>query len=119
MRCCWPQCCCARRHTADLFTAQLAYHKGDYEHAFKDYRDLAELGQPLAQYNVAVMYAKGRACGRAISTPTRGRRWLRRTAIRAARHSRTSYARTLRTGSEQIAAEIARAVQPREPRCAS
>lgn len=44
---------------ADLFTAQLAYHKGDYEHAFKDYRDLAELGQPLAQYNVAVMYAKG------------------------------------------------------------
>jgi len=44
---------------ADLFTAQLAYHNGDYEHAFKDYRDLAELGQPLAQYNVAVMYAKG------------------------------------------------------------
>ena len=44
---------------ADLFTAQLAYHKGDYERAFKDYRELAELGQPVAQYNLAIMYAKG------------------------------------------------------------
>lgn len=44
---------------ADLYTAQLAYHKGDYERAFKDYRELAELGQPLAQYNLATLYAKG------------------------------------------------------------
>jgi len=44
---------------ADLFTAQLAYRRADYERAFKDYRELAELGQPLAQYNLAVMYAKG------------------------------------------------------------
>jgi TonB family protein len=44
---------------ADLFTAQLALQKGDYERAYKDYRELAELGQPIAQYNLAVMYAKG------------------------------------------------------------
>jgi len=44
---------------ADLFTAQLAYQKADYERAFKDYRELAELGQPVAQYNLAVMYANG------------------------------------------------------------
>jgi TPR repeat protein len=44
---------------ADLFTAQLAYQKADYERAFKDYRELAELGQPQAQYNLAIMYAKG------------------------------------------------------------
>ena len=44
---------------ADLFTAQLAYGKGDYERAFKDYRELAELGQPVAQYNLAIMYANG------------------------------------------------------------
>jgi TonB family protein len=44
---------------ADLFTAQLAYHKADYERAFKDYRELAELGQPVAQFNLAIMYAKG------------------------------------------------------------
>jgi len=44
---------------ADLFTAQLAYQKTDYERAFRDYRELAELGQPVAQYNLAIMYAKG------------------------------------------------------------
>src|SRR4029077_9099715 len=49
--------CAAAR--ADLFTAQLAYQKADYERAFKDYRELAELGQPMAQYNLAIMYAKG------------------------------------------------------------
>src|ERR1700719_987654 len=50
--------CAAAR--ADLFTAQLAYQKADYERAFKDYRELAELGQPLAQHNLAIMYAQGR-----------------------------------------------------------
>jgi TonB family protein len=44
---------------ADLVTAQVAYHKADYERAFKAYRELAELGQPVAQYNLAIMYAKG------------------------------------------------------------
>jgi TonB family protein len=44
---------------ADLFTAQLAYHKADYDRAFREYRELAELGQPVAQYNLAIMYAKG------------------------------------------------------------
>jgi uncharacterized protein len=44
---------------ADLFTASLAYQKGDYEQAFRLYRELAELGQPKAQFNLAVMYANG------------------------------------------------------------
>ncbi|MBV8145105.1 MAG: SEL1-like repeat protein [Gammaproteobacteria bacterium] len=44
---------------ADLFTAQLAYDKGEYERAFHDYRELAELGQSVAQYNLAIMYANG------------------------------------------------------------
>lgn len=44
---------------ADLFTAQLAYRKGDYARAFKDYRELAELGQPIAQYNLAILYENG------------------------------------------------------------
>ena len=44
---------------ADLVTALLAYQKADYEQAFKDYRELAELGQPVAQYNLAILYAKG------------------------------------------------------------
>ncbi len=45
---------------ADLFTAQTAYRNGDYDRAFKDYRELAELGQPLAQHNLAILYAQGR-----------------------------------------------------------
>jgi TPR repeat protein len=44
---------------ADLVSAGAAYQKGDFEAAFKDYRALAELGQPTAQFNVAVMYARG------------------------------------------------------------
>lgn len=44
---------------ADLLSAQRAYHDGDFDRAAVDYRDLAELGQPLAQYNLAVMYTKG------------------------------------------------------------
>src|SRR5262249_30692311 len=53
-------CLFSQSALADLFTAQNAYQKGDYERAFNDYRVLAELGQPLAQYNVAVMYATGK-----------------------------------------------------------
>jgi len=44
---------------ADLYTAGVAYKKKDYAAAFKQYRELAELGQSEAQFNVAVMYAKG------------------------------------------------------------
>jgi TPR repeat protein len=55
----WAACLFSEVAFADLFTAQLAYKNGDYERAFKDYRELAELGQPLAQYNLAILYAKG------------------------------------------------------------
>ncbi len=34
---------------ADLFTAQLAYKKGDFEAAASDYRAMAELGNPIAR----------------------------------------------------------------------
>jgi uncharacterized protein len=44
---------------ADLFTAQLAYQKGDFEAAAKDYRSMAELGNAIAQYDLAVLYLNG------------------------------------------------------------
>ncbi|HVC02866.1 MAG TPA: energy transducer TonB [Steroidobacteraceae bacterium] len=44
---------------ADLVSADMAYHKGDYKSAFAQYKDMAELGQPTAQFNLAVMYARG------------------------------------------------------------
>jgi uncharacterized protein len=49
----------ARPAHADLYGASSEYKKGDYAHAFPDYLALAELGQPVAQLNVAVMYADG------------------------------------------------------------
>jgi TonB family protein len=43
----------------DLRSAEQAYAKGDYEAAFKGFHELAEIGQPTAQFNLAVMYANG------------------------------------------------------------
>lgn len=44
---------------ADLGSASAAYKKGDLAAAFEQFKELAELGQPTAQYNLAVMYARG------------------------------------------------------------
>jgi TPR repeat protein len=44
---------------ADLYTAEKAHEKGDLSGAFQQFKELAELGQPLAQFNLAVMYARG------------------------------------------------------------
>ena len=49
---------------ADLYSAQSAYEKKDFEAAFKEFRALAELGQPLAQYDLAIMYARGEGAER-------------------------------------------------------
>ena len=96
-------------HRADLFTAQLAYHKGDY--AARDsryYRDLAELGQPLAQYNVAVDVRQraGRAAERyqrlRVGDAGSGGRRSARSGT-----GRSELRPDLAPGSEQIAADIA------------
>jgi hypothetical protein len=44
---------------ADLRTAQVAYEKQDFKSAFEQFKGLAELGQPQAQYDLAVMYTRG------------------------------------------------------------
>jgi TPR repeat protein len=44
---------------ADLYSAAQAYEKGDFAAAFGQFKELAELGQPQAQFNLAVMYARG------------------------------------------------------------
>jgi uncharacterized protein len=49
----------ARPAHADLFSAETAYSKRDFATAFAQFKELAELGQPVAQYDLAVMYAKG------------------------------------------------------------
>lgn len=45
---------------ADLYSASSEYKAGDYAHALADFLTVAKLGQPLAQFNVAVMYETGR-----------------------------------------------------------
>jgi len=47
---------------------RVAYQRHDYKAAFELFKELAELGQPQAQWNLAVLYARGRAWSRAISS---------------------------------------------------
>jgi TonB family protein len=49
----------AGRASADLHTAHVAYEKQDFKTAFTQFKELAELGQPQAQYALAVMYVRG------------------------------------------------------------
>jgi TonB family protein len=44
---------------ADLYSATVAYKKGDFATAFQQFKELAELGQPEAQFDLAIMYAEG------------------------------------------------------------
>jgi uncharacterized protein len=44
---------------ADMYSAEVAYQKKDFAKAFQEFKELAELGQPRAQYDLAVMYARG------------------------------------------------------------
>jgi TPR repeat protein len=44
---------------ADLYSAQVAYEKQDFKTAFAQFKELAELGQPHAQYNLAALCARG------------------------------------------------------------
>lgn len=50
----------ARAGAGDLYSASAEYKKGDYAQALSDYLTLAKLGQPQAQFNVAIMYKTGR-----------------------------------------------------------
>jgi TPR repeat protein len=44
---------------ADLGSAAAAYKKGEFASAFQQFKELAELGQPEAQFDLAIMYARG------------------------------------------------------------
>lgn len=52
-------CLYAMPSSADLYSAEVAYQKKDYSKAFEGFKELAELGQPRAQYALAVMYVRG------------------------------------------------------------
>jgi TPR repeat protein len=48
----------------DIYQAKSAYEKKDFAAAFAGFRALAELGHPLAQESVAIMYASGQGVTR-------------------------------------------------------
>ncbi|HEY2403942.1 MAG TPA: energy transducer TonB, partial [Steroidobacteraceae bacterium] len=47
------------RAFADLPSAETAYTQGDFTKAFHDFRELAQIGSPIAQLNLAILYARG------------------------------------------------------------
>jgi uncharacterized protein len=48
---------------SDMYSATAAYQKGDFATAFQQFKELAELGKANAQFNIAIMYAKGEGIG--------------------------------------------------------
>ncbi len=55
--------------------ALAARERGDYATALREFRVLAEQGDADAQYNLGLMYTRGRG-RRTTSTPTCGSTWL-------------------------------------------
>lgn len=49
---------------ADLYAAKAAYEKQDYAAAFAEFKASAELGHPMAQESLAIMYASGQGVPR-------------------------------------------------------
>jgi uncharacterized protein len=60
-------CLIAAPASADLHSAQAAYDKKDFKTAFEQFKELAELGQPLAQYDLAVLYIHGEGVPRSFT----------------------------------------------------
>src|SRR5512142_791899 len=44
---------------ADFQTGLDAYHRGDFAAALKEWQPIAEAGDPHAQYNLGLLYARG------------------------------------------------------------
>ena len=57
---------------ADTSKGIAAYHRGEYSLAFKELFRPAELGDPVAQYSIALLYYSGKGVAR---NRTEARRW--------------------------------------------
>jgi uncharacterized protein len=91
---------------ADLVSASTAYHKGEYAEAFLDFRELAELGQPTAQFNLAVMYAKGQGVRQSEIYAYAWASLAAENGLEKAKTLADALRPTLAPGSEKIAADI-------------
>jgi uncharacterized protein len=91
---------------ADLVAASKAYAKGDYAAAFAGFRELAQIGQPTAQYNLAVMYAKGQGTRASDIYAYAWASLAAANGLEKAKILADSLRPGLAPGSEQIAADI-------------
>lgn len=91
---------------ADLVSASNAYAKGDYAKAFADFRELAQLGQPTAQYDLAVMYGKGQGTRQSDIYAYAWASLAASNGLEKAKGLAESLRPRLAPGSEQIAADI-------------
>src|SRR5208282_4303329 len=62
---------------ADFQTGLDAYQKGDYVGAAKEWRPLAEAGDPVAQFNLGLLYLDGHGVPQ---SPAEAANWFRRAA---------------------------------------
>ena len=92
---------------ADLISASTAYAKGDYTKAFTEFRELAEIGQPTAQFNVAVMYAKGQGVRQSYIYAYAWASLAATNGLDKAKTLADALRPNLAPGSESVAADIA------------
>ena len=59
--------CLAVPAWADYTAGEDAYNRGDFATALREWRPLAEQGDALAQYNLRVLYRKGRGVPQVMS----------------------------------------------------
>jgi len=95
------------RAVADLVSGSSAYQKGDYAKAFHDFRELAELGQPTAQFNLAVMYANGQGARQSDIYAYAWASLAAQNGLEKAKTLADALRPGLAPGSEKIAADIA------------
>jgi TonB family protein len=94
------------RAVADLVSGASAYQKGDYAKALHDFRELAELGQPTAQFILAVMYAKGQGVRQSDIYAYAWASLAAENGIEKAKTLADALRPNLAPGSEKIAADI-------------
>jgi hypothetical protein len=91
---------------ADLVSGSSAYQKGDYAKAVHDFRELAELGQPTAQFNLAVMYTKGQGVRQSDIYAYAWASLAAENGMEKAKTLADALRPNLAPGSEKIAADI-------------
>jgi uncharacterized protein len=92
---------------ADLAGATTAYHRGDYAKAFRDFSELARLGQPTAQFDLAVMYQHGEGTRQSDIYAYAWASLAAANGMEEARKMMEELRPRLAPGSEKIAADIA------------